>query len=160
MRKLINYGIIVLTCIAFVHSSTLFGQDWSKEQKEVWKVVNDGWAAWKSGDVDMAFANIHEKYLGWSSEDPLPITKAKWKSFFEMYKEFGSVEYYDIEPARILVNGNNAVVYYYYDFATVFKKDDKKKESQHKGKNVEFYIKENGKWMLFGDMSAYEDEDD
>ena len=41
MKKLINYAVIALTCIAFLGTSTAFGQEWSKEQKSVWQEVED-----------------------------------------------------------------------------------------------------------------------
>ena len=37
---------------------------------------------------------------------------------------------------------------------------DTKKQEEGKGKNVEFYVKEGGKWLLLGDMSVYEDMKD
>ena len=160
MKKLINYAVIALTCVAFLGASTAFGQEWSKDQQAVWQEIENGWAAWKSGDVDGAFNGIHEKYLGWNTDDPLPISKAKWKSTFEMLQGYMTIEYYDIQAARILVDGNNAVVYYYFEFHSVYGKDEMKKENKMEGRNVEFYIKEGGNWMLFGDMTYFDDDDD
>lgn len=160
MRKLINYATIALTCVAFLSTSTLLGQEWSKEQKEVWKVVKTGWESWKTGDMEGSFATIHDKYLGWNNDNPLPISKDKWKSMYEMYKEFSTIEFYSLDAARILVDGNNAVVYYYFEFYSVFEKGDMKKENHIEGRNVEFFVKQNGKWMLFGDMTVFDDDDD
>ena len=160
MRKLISYAVIALTCVAFLNTSTLLGQEWSKEQKEVWKVVKTGWESWKTGDTEGAFATIHDKYLGWNNDDPLPISKAKWKSMYEIYKEFSTIEFYNLDAARILVEGNNAVAYYYFEFYSTFTKGDKTKEQHLEGKNVEFYIREGGNWMLLGDMTVFDDDDD
>lgn len=160
MKKLINYAVIALTCVAFLGASTAFGQDWSKDQKEVWQTVENGWVGWKSGDTKATFATIHDKYLGWNNEDPLPTSKEKWMSMYEMYQEYSKVEYYSLDPARILVYDDNAVVYYYFEFYSVYTKGDKKKESHVEGKNVEFFVKEGGKWMLLGDMTVFEEDDD
>jgi len=152
--------MIAFMCVAFLSTSTLMGQEWSKEQKEVWKLVKTGWEGWKTGDTEAAFGTIHDKYLGWNNDDPLPISKAKWKSMYEMYQEFSTVEFYSLDAARILVDGNNAVVYYYFEFYSVFEKGDMKKENHMEGRNVEFFVKQNGKWMLFGDMTVFDDDDD
>ena len=78
----------------------------------------------------------------------------------EKWSDYTKVEYYDIQPARIVVAGDNAVVYYFFSFSMVFEKGDKKKEKYNKGRNVEFYVKDGGKWLLMGDMSYMNDDDD
>jgi hypothetical protein len=160
MRKQINYLVMLLTCIAFLVATTAGAQEWSKDQKEVWQTVEEGWSAWKAGDADEAFKNVHEKFLGWNSTEPLPIDKAQWVDMYNMYKESMSVEYYSLNPARILVEGNTAIVYYYFKVYMVYAKGDKKKEMERMGRNVEFYVKDGGDWMLLGDMTAYEEKDD
>ena len=35
-----------------------------------------------------------------------------------------------------------------------------KKNSSMEGRNVEFYVKEGGNWMLFGDMTYFDEDDD
>ena len=160
MKKLMNYFVIAMTCIAFLGTSTAIAQDWSKDQKEVWETIEDGWAAWKSGDADAAFKGVHERYLGWNNDEPLPTTKEKWMESYKMYKEYMTIEYYSLNPARILIEGDNAIVYYYFEFYSVYAKGDKKQEKQVVGKNVEFYVKDGGKWMLLGDMTYFDDGDD
>lgn len=160
MKKFMNYACLLLIMFAFVGVQTVTAQEWSKDQLEVWQEVENGWAAWSSGDLEAGFAGISDKYLGWNSEDPLPISKAKWKSKQEMWKEYLTVEYYDIQPARIVVTDDNAAVYYFFNFSMVYEKDDIKKQNSGEGRNVEFYVKEKGKWKLFGDMTYFEDDDD
>jgi len=70
-------------------------------------------------------------------------------------KDYAKMDYYDLEPARILVYGDAAVVHYYYENYITFTKNDKKSEYNYKGKNAEFYIKEDGKWFMIGDMSVW-----
>jgi len=78
MKTLTNLSAIVIIMIAFLGASTLHAQEWTKAQKEVWKVTQDAWVKWQEGDIDAAFTDIHDKYLGWSSQDPLPLSKEKW----------------------------------------------------------------------------------
>ena len=156
MKKLMNYAAIAVTMIAFLCASTLNAQEWTKDQKEVWSVIENAWANWQEGDYDAAFANIHEKYIGWNIEDPLPTTKDKWVKSITMMKDFVTFNYYDIEPARILVYDDVAVVHYYYSQSFTFTKDDESTDYNYKGKNAEFLIKEKGEWYLIGDMTFWE----
>lgn len=156
MKKLMNYAAIAVTMIVFLGASTLNAQEWSKDQMEVWKVVENAWATWQEGDFEASTANIHEKYLGWNNEDPLPTTKEKWIKSMNKMKDFVKLTYYDIEPARILVYGDVAVVHYYYEQSFAYTKDDETTDYNYKGKNAEFLIKEKGEWLLIGDMTFWE----
>lgn len=155
MKTLMNYSAIVLLMIAFLGASTLNAQEWTKDQKEVWKVVENAWAKMQEGDYESSYATIHEKYLGWNHEMPLPTSKEKWVKSIEMMKDFAKLKYYDIEPARILVYGDVAVVHYYFEQHIVFTKDGEETDYSYKGKNAEFYIKEKGEWLLIGDMTFW-----
>jgi len=43
----------------------------------------------------------------------------------------------------------------------MMKKAQKPKEQESaKGRNAEFYVKAGGKWLLLGDMTVYEEEED
>lgn len=158
MKKLMNYAAIAVTMIAFLGASTLKAQEWTKEQMEVWKVVENAWAKWQEGDLEASVASVHEKYLGWNEEDPLPTTKEKWVKSISMYKDYVTFNYYDIEPARILVYGDVAVVDYYYTQSFTYAKDEEKKDFNLEGKNAEFYIKEKGQWYLIGDMTFWKNK--
>ena len=86
MKKLMNYAAIAVTMIAFLGASTLNAQEWTKDQMEVWKVIENGWAKWQEGDYDAAFANIHEKYLGWNIEDPYFLPQEYTEKIFKEIK--------------------------------------------------------------------------
>ena len=151
-----NYAAIAVTMIAFLGASNLNAQEWTKDQMEVWKVVENSWANWQEGDLEASVASIHEKYLGWNIEAPLPTTKEKWLKSMNMMKDFVKLNYYDIEPARILVYDDVAVVHYYYSQSFTYTKDDETTDFNYKGKNAEFLIKEKGEWFLIGDMTFWE----
>jgi hypothetical protein len=135
-------------------------QEWTKEQNEVWKVVEDEWAKWKSGDVDGVAAMVHEKYQGWSIDSPLPMGKQKMIQWYRDMKDMMKVSYYSIEPARISVTKNAAVVDYYFSFSVDFTMNDKKETKEMEGKTAEFYVKEDGKWQLLGDMMIHDGDDE
>ncbi len=152
MKKLMNYAAIAVTMIALLGASTLHAQEWTKEQKAVWQTVDHTWATWKAGDIDATFTAFCDDYLGWGDDLPLPMAKDKYYKFWkEMIGNISNM-YYDIEPARILVHGNSAVVYYYYMYSYLYTDGDKSQNMDGEGKNIDFYVKENGKWMLLGDF--------
>jgi|WetSurMetagenome_2_1015567.scaffolds.fasta_scaffold185714_1 hypothetical protein len=157
MKNLLK--IIVTAVFFLLFTMAAMPQEWSKEQSEVWKVVEDGWAKWKAGDTDAMASMLHEKYQGWSDDSPLPMTKQKVIQWYKDMKNMMQINYYDIEPARIVITKNAAVVDYYFSYSGMFTMNDKKEAKEGEGKNVEFYIKEDGKWQLIGDMTVHGDDD-
>jgi len=151
-----SFMCAVVAFTAFFATTTAFAQEWTKTQKEVWQVVEDSWTKWKTGDIENSFAMCHEKYQGWSDNDALPVTKEQVIKFFTDMKNIMKPEYFYLNPARILVTENAAVVDYYFEYGVTITKGDKKVTKESKGKNAEFYIKEGGKWLLLGDMTAHE----
>ena len=138
-----------------------FSQEWTMAQKDVWKLVEKEWELWKNGDVDGLSAMIHEKYQAWNTEFPLPVSKTQMIGHFTSMKDSFIVHSYFINPARIAVTGNSAVVDYYYSLSMSFGEGETKKSYDESGRYVEFYTKEDGKWLLLGDMMVPdEDEED
>jgi len=160
MKKTINLSIAGLVCLLLLGTNALQAQDWSKDQKAVWNVIEKGWEAYTNGDSKTAFEGIHDNYLGWNSEDPLPTSKEKWMKEYDRWNEYVTFDYYDLQPARIVVTGNNAVAFYYFNYSSTYSKDDMKKNYDVEGRNVEFLVKEDGEWKLLGDMTYLEDDDD
>ena len=155
LKLLLATGIILAASLGSMNA-----QEWTDAQKEVWQTVEQGWLDWQSGDLEAAKAGMHDKMQGWNNENPLPFSKAKILELYVMMKENMKVEYYNINPARITVTENAAVVHYYFAFYAVYKMGEKQWEEQISGKNAEFYVKENGSWLLLGDMTFIEEKDD
>jgi len=150
----------VAICMMVTFTSSLNAQEWTRAQEEVWQAVESGWANWANKDVEGALAGLHDKYQGWNQDEPLPFNKQKMEKWYNSMKEMMEVKYYDIEPARITVTENAAVVDYYFSAYMEFTWGDEKKEKDVKGKNVEFFVKEKGKWLLLGDMTVHIDGDE
>jgi hypothetical protein len=155
MKRLFKVTAMALTALVVTTGS--FAQEWTKAQQEVWQVVEDSWTKWKAGDLQGSYAGIHEKYQGWSNESALPMDKSMVVKWYESMKDIMKVDYYMLNPARIVVTDNVAVVDYYFDFAATYTWGDKKDHKEGHGKNAEFYIKEGGKWMLLGDMTIHKE---
>jgi hypothetical protein len=152
MKTSLKYAIILV--FAFFITSSVIAQEWTKEQKEVWQTVENMWAKWKANDVPGAAANLHEKYQGWNGNMPLPIGKEQMTQMFQDMKDMEKLDYYSLNPARITVSGNAAVVDYYFNYMVTRTMGTDKKQEHERGKNVEFYVKEGGKWQLLGDMTV------
>ena len=153
MKKLINYTAIAMTMIAMFGAVTLNAQICTKEQKAVWQEVENMWKNWKAGDLDAAFANVDNDYLGWNDETPMPLSKDKWVKPMIETKNMRTNINFNIEPARILVHDNVAVVHYYFSYSFLYTDGEESHKSSDHGKWTEFFIKENGKWMLIGDFT-------
>ncbi|MCU0370645.1 MAG: nuclear transport factor 2 family protein [Bacteroidales bacterium] len=141
-------------------AGTVNAQEWTKEQTDVWKVVQDSWKGWQNGDATAVFATVHEKYQGWSDDMPLPIGKQSMMDWYNSMKGSMKFNYFNIEPARILVTKSIAVVHYYYYFNVSWTMGGESKTEDVKGKVAEFYVNEGGKWQLIGDMMIHEDSED
>ncbi len=154
MNKLVLSAVIaaVVMCIA----TSALAQEWTKEQTELWKVVEDSWVKWKEGDLDGMAAYFHEKYQGWSSDAPLPIGKTEIFKWYKEMKEFMKVDYISAEPARIVITKNAGVVDYYFSVNATYTRGEAKSSEVLKGKNAEFYVREDGKWLLLGDMTVFD----
>jgi len=155
MKALLRIAVLVLVVV--ISAASAYAQEWTKAQKDVWQIVEDSWSKWKAGDMDGMMAYVHPKYQGWNDNLPLPITKEMNIAWMKEMKEQMKVNNYEINPARIVITDNAAVVDYFYSINATYTHDDKKESKEAGGKNVEFYIKEGGKWLLLGDMTTQDD---
>ncbi|KPL17235.1 MAG: hypothetical protein AMS26_01735 [Bacteroides sp. SM23_62] len=141
-------------------SSRVFSQEWTSEQEEVWSVVEKSWSDWQSGNATDVMASIHESYQGWSVDQPLPLGKKQVSAMYEWMAANSKIQYFMLNPARIVVENDVAVVHYYFVFSSEYTEDDETEQETLSGKNTETYIKEGGSWLLLGDMTIYEEEED
>jgi hypothetical protein len=152
MKYLYLFSILFL--LTFNHT---VAQICTEEQQEVWNVVEEYWKLWKLNDIDSAFSTISDNYLGWNITQPMPMSKEEWMSQEKTYLDFISNKSYDIDLAKIHVQGNAAVVHYYYSFSYDWKYEGDEGNVKLKGKWTEFFVKEKKKWMLIGDMTTWDE---
>jgi len=95
--------------------------------------------------------------LRWNNQLPLPITKEQSIKRYEEMKDIEKLENFGINPARIVVTENAAVVDYYFTAEATYTRGEKKELKEFHGQNVEFFVKEGGKWLLLGDMTTIEE---
>jgi ketosteroid isomerase-like protein len=125
---------------------SVFGQEWTAEQKEIWQAVETNWKAIENGDVEAALKLKHDRVFIWNRPHPEPITKdmlkVTYKDWFKMDKPTST----KIRPLKINIFNNIANVYYLYKYEGVKIFD--------KGRILETWIKQNNKWLLIGGLSS------
>ena len=153
MKKFFACAITTIVLLFMV--TPIFAQEWSKEQTELWKVLQERYTKWQNGDFDGFTALVHDQYQGWSNNDPLPLGKEMLVSRFKDLIKSMKLESNMMNPARIVITKNAAVVDFYFALTFVSTAKDKQNKMELNGKNVEFFVKENGKWLLLGDMTEF-----
>lgn len=151
MKKTFKMALIAALSIFVMQAA--HSQEWTKAQTEVWQVVENTWMKWKLNDFAGSNASVHMKYQGWNNLMPLPLSKSEMMKMEEEMKDQSKILTYSISPARIVVTENAAVVHYYFYVEEEYTYGEKKEMNTYSGKNSDFYIKEDGKWMLLGDMT-------
>lgn len=146
--KQILFCLFSFVFLLLIFSNAANAQQWTDEQKDVWKGVDAYWAASVS-DNPLDFLNYFEdSYCGWSYDNEAPGTKADVKKTLTYWINKGKTAYYIIKPAKIWVNGNFAYVHYYY---TQVNEDKDGKPITEKGRWTDILMKKEGKWLLVGD---------
>ena len=159
MRKALRFVFVSIT-VVLLGASVGFSQKWNKKQTEVWSVVEKSWSALQSGNSTVVMALIHESYQGWSDDQPLPLLKKQVSTIYEWMAANSKVQYYTLNLARIVVEKKVAVVHYYFDVISEFTENDETEIKTMSGKKTETYIKEGRKWLLLGDMTIYDKDDE
>ena len=147
---------IALAILLLLPSAYLFSQEWSAAQKEVWKNVEAYNALSDAGNVEGFMAYVHNDYLGWSYNSPLPMDKAAVRKFVEYEFTTSKTILTNIKPAGIGIFGNVAVVHYYY--VTIYK-DAEGKEKSGAGRWTDILMKQGDKWVMIGDHGGRTSKD-
>lgn len=156
MKNLMKKALMATLALLLLYPAKTMAQEWTKDQKAVWQVVQNSWESWKNKDITGYFSNLHDQYMGWNNEQPLPVSKSELKASVEARKDMMTLNHYVISPARIVVTNSAAVVDYYYAMYFTWKQGEKESMQSERGKFVEFYVKDGGSWKLLGDMTYTE----
>jgi ketosteroid isomerase-like protein len=152
MRKLsVAVAAFLVLVTPMVHA-----QEWSAEQKDVWKNVQTYWALYDAGNLEGYLSYFHNDYLGWSYRSPLPMDKASMKKFVEYDMKTSKPILSNIKPVAIGVFGNVAYADYYY---TVMYKDAEGKTQSESGRWTDILMKQGDKWVLIGDHGGKTSKD-
>lgn len=141
--------IMLATALFFTLGlSSLFAQEWSSSQKEIWKNVNDYWALMAKGDLNGFLDYFHSDYVGWDNDSYLPSTKDENKKWLTYAFDGMKVPVYQINPLSIKIYGDVTFVHYYY---AMVKESKDGKKSMESGRWTDILLKQGSKWVLIGD---------
>lgn len=137
---------IFISGMILLMSSQAFGQKWTAEQKEVWECVKQEVELSKKGDLEGLLALCHENIISWWGIRDVPYDKElltfNWRRWFN----YDLATTWELKPIAIKVSGNVASVMYNYNHIG--------EKVKSKGRKLETWVKENGKWLIFNSLSA------
>ena len=137
------FGFILLFVVP------VFGQEWSAEQKEVWKSVQANWGTLKNDDVEAALAEYHDDLVTWWVSKPEPLRKVHMKQIYRNWLDYDKLVSYELKPFAITVFNNVANVFYIYKWNGNILSD--------KGRRLEVWVKQDNKWLEIGGLTSSSD---
>jgi hypothetical protein len=138
--------VFLLSCFFLVINTSVFCQEWSNEQKEVWEISQKMDKYWANRDLEGYMSCLHSNFIGWFNEDPLPLDKNSLRYWETHWLSTTKIIRDEIKPVSITVTGDIAISNFY---STEIRQDDNgSKLSYSKWTNV--CKKENGKWLIIG----------
>ena len=145
--KTFTKSILIVLCITLLSSSQLYAQEWSAEQKEVWKNVETRWDVEAKQYLEVAMPIFHDDYTVWLNQDALPINKASLRKRVVHFLETTKIVIQDIQPVEIKIYDNVAIVHFYYSRII---KNAEGQETNQSGRVTDILMKEGDKWVLIG----------
>jgi ketosteroid isomerase-like protein len=143
-----QFVILLVAIVPIAFTQNISAQQWSAEQQEVWKTIEELWALNEKGDLNGYLSQFDESYLGWNYNSDVPrdfstITKRVEYSF-----QNRKILLYTIVPARIWVKDDFAFAHYYY---TTVSKDNAGTVTNDAGRWTDIFMKKGNKWLCIGD---------
>jgi ketosteroid isomerase-like protein len=137
---------VILFGILLLWNSKAFGQEWTTEQKEVWKVVVADIELFKQGDIEGILAARHDDLVIWWGSKPIPFDKELLRFNYKGWFDYDIPDKWELEPLAIKIVGNVASVFYTYKFSG--------KILSGSGRDLETWIKKDNKWILINSLGA------
>lgn len=134
---------ILLLSAAVSWGTQSVAEEWTTEQKEVWKMEEFGWELWKKKDLDGYMKLFHEDCVIWHYRAEEPLEKASEREFIS--SRIG-ITVDKLKPLAIKVFGNVAVVHYYARWDIISK--------YSWGRVSRTWLKHDGKWQIISNTSA------
>lgn len=134
-----------------VINTSVFCQEWSKEQNEVWENIENFYSLiWEQKDIEGFLSYVHDDYQGWDYTDPVPGNKESLKKLLVERVPKREILVYYLNPLSIQVYGNVAFSHYY---STRIIMNKGGVEKLVKTRWTDILLKEGDKWVLIGDRS-------
>jgi hypothetical protein len=120
-------------------------QTWTPEQQELWKLEEKQWQMAKDKDLSWIETMVHANLSYWSSDSPVPQTKASLSRWNRYDNTNTTVLEQELFPHSITITGNVAVVNYHYQIA---RESYKKERETVRGRYTDVFVKDGGRWLF------------
>jgi ketosteroid isomerase-like protein len=151
MRYFSQVGLLFpALSVALLCVTAAFSQDWTADQKEVWKNEEAYWLHRAQGNVQEYLALLHEDFAGWPSWAAMPVDKPAVRKFIEEEIKSTKILFYDIRPTAIRVFGNTGIVYYYISMT---RRVDGREQSVS-SRYMHVWLKQGPAWKMVGGDSV------
>lgn len=121
-------------------------QDWSKDQENTWKSIQEHWAHLVGGDTEKFLSYLHPHFTGFGHESPLLIDKESIRKWVGFWIKNTKIPVYELQPIYVSVHGNFAVVHY---FIFTLEVSETKSERVIR-RYTSTCVKEKNKWLIIG----------
>ena len=152
MNHVLKYSALLIFCVAMLAATSAFSQEWSAQQKDVWKNVETYWALAAKGDVEAFLTYFHKDFSGWINGAHLPHDRATREKFIRFNDPRNEILFQDVKPLAIKIHGNIAIVHYTYTEISKSAGDEKEKTEQ--GRWTDILMKQENKWVMIGDSGG------
>ncbi len=149
--------LAAVTGVLAAVSTPVVAQTWSAEQLEVWTVIQAQWQAAMEKDATWPDRFLHDRFLGWSNENPAPRSKASTRRWTRYGDENSTTLMQELHPLGIVVHGNTAVAHYLYSTATEDREGER--ETTH-GRYTDILVRDGGTWQFIAWHGGDDAEDD
>ena len=157
MKHLTKTGLTISVLSMFALSpSYVWGQEWSAEQKEIWKYVETAWVDAQEEDMEGLLSYFHEDFRGWANGDAMPRDKASSKMWNTLALETNDRLVSEIWPVGIQVFDNIAIVQYYFKYAN---KNSEGKLENVRGRWTDILMKQGDRWVVIADHGGVTSKD-
>jgi hypothetical protein len=118
--------------------------DFSAEQRELWRRVNDLWALARERDEGKIRSTLHPDYKGWDMTTPLPHDRDA--AVLSVSGDSPELREYELKPLSVHVyEGKVGIVHYSYSAMVVPKGAAPVNVT---GRWSEVYLKQDGTWIM------------
>ena len=152
-----SVAVAVAMGVAMVVAAGAAAGDWSEDQKQVWSNVEAYWAEYADGDVEGFLGYMHEDYLGWGLEQPVPTGKESSRKWLAHNMPLRKIGMYELMPVGMRIHGDVAVVHYYFTYA--YQSLDGERGSSQ-GRWTDILVRQGDRWVLLSDHGGSIEDDD
>lgn len=139
---------VITLALLWGWAASVFAQQWSDAQLEVWDTVKSYDEAWTAGDHERFMGYFHDDYRGWHTSMSTPSNKDAVQRWVEVIMPSEKVLVSDITPLSIQIYGDTAVVHSV--FASLVEQGDGERRFE-RGRWTDILQRHNGRWLLIGD---------